>query len=136
MISEGKVIKTSGDKATVVFKRQSACGGNCSSCAGCSAPEITAEAENKAGAREGDTVIVESETPKVLKTAFLIYVCPLIAFLTVYFLACGYIGEDKAAFLSAFVFIVFWFVLKRVSGKKNITVRIIKVKTDTENRYE
>ena len=127
MISRGKVIKTEGDKAVVRFVRQSACGGNCASCAGCAESEITAEADNSIGAVVGDTVTVESETSKVLKTAFLVYVCPLIAFIAVYFISVKYTGEERAAFISAAVFVLFWFLLGRIDKKKNISVRIMKI---------
>ena len=127
MISEGKVIKVNADKATVLFKRQSACGGNCASCAGCEGCEITAEAENSAGAKAGDTVIVESKTSSVLKTAFIVYICPVISFVASYFIFAGRLGEAKAAFVSAAVFLTFLLFLKRLFRDKNIAVRIIKI---------
>ena len=127
MISEGIVIKTNGDKAIVNFKRQSACGGNCGACAGCSGNEIKAEAENKIGAKEGDFVIVESETTGVLKTAFLVYICPLIAFLASYFVLAQYLTEDKSAFFSVLVFAACWLALKKADGKTNLAVRIVKI---------
>ena len=74
MVNSGYVKKTNENgTAVVVFKRESACGGNCASCSGCAASEIEAVALNQVGAVQGDYVTVESETKSVLFSAFVLY---------------------------------------------------------------
>ena len=81
----GTVVETLGESCRVSFKRKSACGENCASCkAACNAGEHICEVKNSVGAKAGDSVIVETESRKVLKSAFLVYILPIIAFLTVY----------------------------------------------------
>ena len=86
MISTGKVIEVYDDKAKVLFIRESACGGNCSSCAGCGGRTLTAEVINCINAKPGDKVLVESKTSKVLLSAFLVYIFPLVVFILCYVL--------------------------------------------------
>ena len=74
------------DMAEVVRIRESACSGDCHKCAGCGATQQTMliTARNAIGAKPGDTVVVESETGAVLKGAMLLYLLPLLTFLTAY----------------------------------------------------
>ena len=82
MRETGVVKSAGGEFCTCVTKRKSACGENCASCkAACSSREHTFTAKNTAGAKEGDTVIIEMSTGSVLKSAFLVYIIPLLAFL-------------------------------------------------------
>lgn len=79
----------------VKVRRTSACAGahNCGSCDHCSmmenAPEIVVVARNEKGAREGDTVVVESATSSVLGAAAVLYIVPLALFFLGYFLGLG-----------------------------------------------
>ena len=77
--------------AEVTRVRESACSGDCHKCAGCGAAKQTMrlEAKNAIGAKPGDLVIIESDTASVLKGAALLYVLPLVTFLT------GYIAGEN-----------------------------------------
>ncbi len=72
--------------AEVIRIRESACSGDCHKCSGCGAAQQTMlfSARNLIGAAPGDLVVVESETGPVLTGAVLLYVLPLLAFLTAY----------------------------------------------------
>ena len=90
MRETGIVKSVEGDLCTCSVKRKSACGENCATCkATCSSREHTFVARNLAGAKAGDIVVVEMGTKKVLTSAFLVYILPLIAFL----LGFSYIQE-------------------------------------------
>ena len=90
MRETGIVKSVEGDLCTCSVKRKSACGENCATCkATCSSREHTFSARNLVGAKAGDTVIIEMGTKKVLTSAFLVYILPLIAFL----LGFSYIQE-------------------------------------------
>lgn len=80
----------SSGRAEVKVHRTSACASahNCGSCDHCSmmanAPEVIVEADNLCGAREGETVTVESATSTVLGAAVLVYIVPVLLFFVGY----------------------------------------------------
>jgi len=98
---ETAIVKSvDGEFCTCSTRRKSACGDNCATCkAVCSSREHIFTAINKAGAKVGDTVIIEMPTNSVLKSAFLVYILPLVAFLLgfSYFFSSG-----KSELTSAF----------------------------------
>ena len=82
MRETGVVKSVEGEFCTCATRRKSTCGDNCATCkAVCSSREHIFTAKNTAGAKEGDTVIIEMPTRSVLKSAFLVYILPLVAFL-------------------------------------------------------
>ena len=82
MKEQGIVKSVDGQFCTCTTLRKSACGENCATCkATCSSREHTFIAKNAVGANAGDTVIIELATKSVLKSAFLVYILPLFAFL-------------------------------------------------------
>ena len=92
------VLSTSGNMARVSYRRPTACHGDCSKCAGgcgsmAAKEEIIVLAENLIGAKTGDSVYIEGETKKVAWAIVLVYVIPVVLFLTGYFLGqqwgCG-----------------------------------------------
>lgn len=68
--------------AQVIRIRESACSGDCHKCAGCGAQQqaLLLDADNPIGAREGELVILRSETAPVLKAAAMLYLLPLALF--------------------------------------------------------
>ena len=82
MKETGIVKSAEGKFCTCSTQRKSACGDNCATCkATCSSREHTFIAKNTIGAKAGDTVIIEMPASSVLKSAFLVYILPLLAFL-------------------------------------------------------
>lgn len=78
----GLVIGLREDYAIVNIKRKSACG----SCKACEMGktgqnEMNVEVKNTLGAQVGDNVMIEMQTPDILKAAFLVYMIPLLALL-------------------------------------------------------
>lgn len=74
--------------AEVVRIRESACSGDCHKCAGCGAARetIVFQAENPIRAKEGELVIISSESAPVLKAATILYLVPVILFFGFYLL--------------------------------------------------
>ena len=72
--------------AEVIRVRESACSGDCHKCAGCGAQEqkMLLTVQNPIGAKAGDMVRIESATGPVLKAAAMLYMLPLLLFLTGY----------------------------------------------------
>lgn len=93
-------------RAEIVVARQSACAHDCHECAGCGgtpAP-IRAVADNPIGAREGQKVVVESSTKRILGAVVLVYLLPLALFLAAYFATDPWANEGVAAALSILAF--------------------------------
>lgn len=74
--------------AQVLCLRQSACSGDCHKCAGCGAVEqkLLIIAQNPIGAKPGETVRLRSDSGPVLLGAAILYLMPLVLFLTGYLL--------------------------------------------------
>ena len=101
MREDGIVIEIMGDICRVSVKRKSACGENCASCkATCSAREHICEARDFAGAKVGDRVVLETDSKKLLKSAFLVYILPILVFLTVFMLASKRFSQGASAVFS------------------------------------
>lgn len=81
MKQTGIVESVIGGDAKVRIRRESSCGGNCASCAGCGMNTVVVTAQNKAGAKAGDTVELEMPSRNVLCAALLVYIVPLIFFI-------------------------------------------------------
>lgn len=85
-----RVLFVDGNDAKVIYKRPTACHGDCDHCAGgCGAmaatENIVVEAENLIGARPGDSVMIEGEGRKVASAILLVYVIPVVLFFLGYF---------------------------------------------------
>ena len=105
MRETGIVKSVDGEFCTCATRRKSACGDNCATCkAVCSSREHIFTAKNTIGAKEGDTVIIEMPTSSVLKSAFLVYILPLLAFLLGF---SYFFGAGKSELTSAFWGIIF-----------------------------
>lgn len=82
MKQTGIVESVNGSNVKVRVKRSSACGDNCASCGlNCGGREIVVTAENRAGAKKGDTVEIEMQSSKVLGAAAWVYIVPIIFFI-------------------------------------------------------
>ncbi len=100
-------------RALLAVERRSACSGDCHRCSGCGAvtETIRFSARNLIGAEPGAEVWVETESRPVLLSAALVYVLPLVLFLTVYLLASALGGRPllpSAAAFAAGLVPAFW----------------------------
>ena len=80
MLSEGFVLKTDGEFATVGVKRQTACDSCRAKCGGhCDKAEtVETVVRNTLNAKVGDRVILYSDTATVMTFAAIVFVLPLI----------------------------------------------------------
>ena len=99
MTQEGKVVRCDGETAFVEVIRESACAHDCSKCGGLCGQQkpIVVPVVNRAGAKEGDFVRIESSTKTVLKQAFIVYMVPVLAFLGAYVVLHALSLSDKMA---------------------------------------
>lgn len=130
MISEGVILETKDNKAKVRVVRKSSCGENCASCNGCAENSLHITVNNDINARKGDKVQLESKTSSVLISAFILYILPLLIFVTVY-LMFEKIGEGTAALLSVIMFLI-TFINIKVFYKKIPEVKLIRILSSEE----
>lgn len=139
MNKTGYVVSTSGQKAYIDVRRTSACGDKCSSCGGgCDVPSLRVEAENSVGAKSGDFVELGMSTKAVLKSAFIVYVIPLIM-LVVGIVSgieiakkIGMKNYESIGLLSGLVLLFVSFIMiriidKKIKDNKDLKVEIIKI---------
>lgn len=120
MREEGFVKIVSGTTCEVIIKRKTACGENCASCkASCEAKEQVCVAENALDAKVGDKVVVEMDSAKVLKSAFLVYILPILAFLTIFMLVSEKVGNESVAALFALLGACAVFFAVSVYGRRH-----------------
>lgn len=73
----GVVKSIEGDIAVVEIRRASACGESCSSCkAGCAPTAVYVRVNNSVNASVGQYVKLKTESKKVMKAVFLVYMIP------------------------------------------------------------
>ena len=86
MREEGVVRKEQDGFCEVIVHRKTACGDNCASCSGaCKMNFQSVTAKNTVGAKAGDSVLIEMDSKKVLFSAFLVYILPILVFLAAFY---------------------------------------------------
>ncbi len=133
MKSEGVVLRLIEGYAIVGVKRLSACdtcrakcGGHCDK-----ASTVETKVKNTLDARVGDTVVLSTDSKKVLLYAFSVFLLPIILAFIGYFTANALFESAVFSVLSALTFFVLtFFVIWLIWGRKdtntNITMTEIK----------
>ncbi len=104
MREQGIVTKTENGMATVLVKRKSACGDNCATCkAACSLGERGIIVKNDIDAKTGDEVAFEMDTAKVLKTAFLVYILPILVFFAAFIICDKFLENQSCAIFASLI---------------------------------
>ena len=134
MTQEAVVIKLlPGNMAEVAVRRTTACGGNCGSCESCVFQnELKTPALNRIQAQPGQKVLIESQSSRIFKAAFLVYVMPLLMFLLGYLLAAALGLSESLQIVLSFAGMLLGGVLlvmsqKRIREKDKITFEIIEL---------
>ncbi len=132
MTQNAIVIKLLSDTmAEVVVTRQTACGHSCSSCESCVyQSEIRTVARNTIHAAPGQHVIIASQTSSVFKAVFLVYVLPLVLFLSGYLFAYRLGAAENICILISFLALILSAAIiiiihNRFSVKQEIQYEII-----------
>ncbi len=119
--------------AEVAVKRTTACGGNCGSCESCVFEnQMKTPALNRLQAKPGQKVMIESQSSKIFKAAFLVYVLPLLFFLAAYALAAAFHLSETGCMIASFFGLLIGAVILVLSQKKRkekdeITFEIIDI---------
>ncbi|MDD3717393.1 MAG: SoxR reducing system RseC family protein [Actinomycetota bacterium] len=77
---EGTVVAVRGGVAEVLMRRSRFCEGCGSCCVLVDSETMLAEADNRAGAKEGDRVVVDLPASVSIRAAYILYGIPLLAF--------------------------------------------------------
>ena len=121
-----------GGMAEVAVKRTTACGGNCGSCESCVFQnELKTPAVNRIDAKPGQKVLIESQTSRIFKAAFLVYVFPLALFLAGYLVTSALSLGETAEIIGSFVGLILGAVIvvlsqRRIREKDKITFEIVE----------
>ena len=121
-----------GGMAEVAVKRTTACGGNCGSCESCVFQnELKTPAVNRIDAKPGQKVLIESQTSRIFKAAFLVYVFPLVLFLAGYLVTSALSLGETAEIIGSFVGLILGAVIvvlsqRRIREKDKITFEIVE----------
>ncbi|WP_066502801.1 SoxR reducing system RseC family protein [Abyssisolibacter fermentans] len=121
----GHVFDVNDDFAIIDVRRVSACGHNCADCGGsCDVPAIRVKIKNILNAKQGDYVEIKTESKKILKYAFIVYLIPMILMLSAiavsaYFLKkSGYSNYESYSMLIGLLFLgLSYFILKYIDKK-------------------
>jgi len=122
LTGEGVVIKTSGNTATVKVKRSSACGHDCGECNLCKNPDIEVEILNPVGAKPGDRVKIGTDTSKVMRDAFLLYMLPLIGAFVLYGVLDSLNTGNALCIFAEVVWLGLWYGFIRYYSKNKVTM--------------
>lgn len=129
----GYVVESNDGIIKVRVDRESACGGNCVSCNGCSTKAMIVEIKDEYGLKRGDTVTLYEDSRKVIRYALIGY--GLMAVLLVLGAVVGFMttGRDVIALLFAAGFLAAGFLtVKLIFRKVESTFTIKSVITDKQ----
>ncbi len=124
MTGQGTVVCSSDNTATVLIRKTSACSHDCRECSTCTAPEYKVTVLNPIGAKEGDEVIIEAQSSKVLSIALCVYILPVFLIL----LAASLCDAMSFSFISTALLFSFMLVLwVLIIRKANCTIKMQNV---------
>lgn len=122
MTGEGLVVKTKGNIATVRVKRSSACGHDCGECNLCKNPDIEVDILNPVGAKIGDIVKIGTDTSKVMFSAFILYMLPLVGAFVLYGVLGLFDLTAKITVICEVLWFLLWFVFVIYFNKNKVTM--------------
>lgn len=106
--------------AEVEVRRIAGCGGGCSSCGGCSAPNIVVNMENQIGAKVGDIVEIRAKSKNIIKYALIVYMIPFVMLIggiligVNLFKSIGLDYYEILGFLMGTIFLTISFIIVRI----------------------
>ena len=131
----GKVISKNKHQIKIEFARSTSCGEKCGGCSkDCSNATQELILDNINEAELGDQVTVEIDNNFLLKSAFLVYIFPLLMLIVGYYFGNNLnkvlllpINQEVFSLLTGIVFLSFAFLIvnffdKKISTKKNLSI--------------
>ena len=130
MTGEGTIVSVNGETAVVRIFKSSACSHNCADCGVCQNPSFDTVVKNPIGAKEGDKVLISSDSGKILLISLLVYILPVfLMILAAVF--CDTVNAGAFGTLITFIILVsLWIITIRKVNKNSHTehtiIQIIK----------
>ena len=127
----GTVVETEGNTAKVECDRKSACD-MCENAEHCveKCKTVYATALNDLNAKTGDSVEIETETSRVLISALIVFLLPVILAIGAYVVADKFFGEGISVLITFAVLVgtvvLFSFLLNK-RAKKRVASRIVRI---------
>ena len=127
----GTVVETDGKMARVECDRQSACD-MCENAEHCveKCKKVYTNALNTLGAETGDSVEIETETSRVLVSALIVFLLPVLLAIGANFIANRMFGEGVSVLITFAVLVgsvvLFSFLLNR-RAKRRVVSRIVRI---------
>ena len=130
MTGEGTIVSVNGEDAVVRIFKSSACSHNCADCGACQNPSFDTVVNNPIGAKEGDKVLISSDSGKILLISLLVYILPVFLMIMAA-VFCDILNAGAFGTLTAFIILVsLWIMLIRKVNKNSHTqhtiIQIIK----------
>lgn len=141
MTEVGKVIKTDGRYATVRIDKKEECG-KCGMCLFAQNASFTdMRAQNFAGAKQGDSVIVENGGDAKLIGSLLLFLVPLMLIGVAAAISILVIKKEIWILLLSLIFIVSWYTIlgffdKKLCKKDKFCVKVVKILEKGENEND
>ena len=126
MTNTGFVTDIKDNKAKVRFIRESACGGNCSSCGGCKSKPIEKWIDNSLNVKKGDKIEVKTDSSKILSLAFYTYIMPIIIFLVSYGIMNAFKGEIISVLFGILMLVAFFLIIRKCTKNTEVKLEMIK----------
>ncbi len=126
MKKSGLVINKKGENLDILVIRESACGGKCESCAGCSGENkpLVLNVKDNGTLKKGDRVELTMNDSTVLKYSAMVYIIPIIGFILGVVCATMVLEKYKMnnyefiSLLTGLVFLGFSLFILKVIDKK------------------
>ena len=124
MTQDAIVLKTlNNGRAEVAVIRGTACGSNCGNCESCIYQnELHTEAINKAGAKRGQKVVLESRSSLIYKAEFLVYILPMLFLVAGYVCAYKFGASEGICILCGFLALVLSAVILVISQRNRKSI--------------
>lgn len=134
MTQIGKVVDIEGEYAIVEVKRASSCGENCAHCkGGCAPTNHRATVGNSMRAKKGDMVKIEMSNTSLIRSAFLVYIMPIVIMLFAYGIAFQLTQNTVIGVVSCILGLVIGFLLLKTFDQKIAPVpQIVRILTEKE----
>lgn len=132
----GIVESVRGEGAVVTVKRDTACGDSCATCPSkCHQRNNKIIAKNPLGAKAGDKVTIEMKSSTVLKSAFLVYILPLIMLFAGYY-GVDYLGyEERVSVLCGLILFSLTFLVLHIwdkHHKERFSTTIVEIEEEND----
>ncbi len=131
MTGEGIVVSVSNETALVRISKSSACSHDCTNCGACQNPTFDTMVNNPIGAKEGDKVVISSDSGKILLISLLVYILPVFLMIIAAVFCDSLNVGIPGTFITFVILVLLWIgVIRKVNKKAHTEHTIIQIIKD------